>query len=154
MTIADATNTGKILLARVPLGAWVLAVVVLASSASFGLGILAGRDMGQGRGISIEAVPMTARDPGALPAAVLEATDPSEAVSEASAAPARGDIPAAAPAAIPAGGQYVASKSGTKYYLPWCGTVSRIKDENKVWFATKADAEAAGYEPASNCKVL
>jgi hypothetical protein len=64
------------------------------------------------------------------------------------------DIPATAPAALPAGGQYVASKSGTKYYLPWCGTVARIKDENKVWFQTKAEAEAAGYGPAANCKGL
>jgi hypothetical protein len=154
MTIADASNAGKALLARVPLGAWVLLVVVLASSASFGLGILAGRDMGQGRGISIGEVPMTAPGPTGLPAAVLEAAGASGAISQAPAPAAPADIPASAPAAIPAGGQYVASKSGTKYYLPWCGTVSRIKDENKVWFASKADAEAAGYAPAANCQGL
>ena len=49
-------------------------------------------------------------------------------------------------------GSYVASKSGTKYYLPWCGGVKRIKDENKVWFKTKDEAEGAGYSPAANCK--
>lgn len=47
---------------------------------------------------------------------------------------------------------YVASKSGTKYHLPWCGSAKRIKDENKIWFATKEDAEKAGYTPAANCK--
>ncbi len=47
---------------------------------------------------------------------------------------------------------YVASKSGTKYHLPWCPGAKQIKEENKVWFATKADAEKAGYTPASNCK--
>ncbi len=47
---------------------------------------------------------------------------------------------------------YVASKTGTKYHLPWCAGAQRIKDENKVWFATKEDAEAAGYTPAANCK--
>jgi hypothetical protein len=55
----------------------------------------------------------------------------------------------AAPAAQ---GNYVASKSGTKYHLPWCSGAQRIKEENKVFFATKEEAEAAGYTPASNCK--
>jgi Metal binding domain of Ada len=49
-------------------------------------------------------------------------------------------------------GGYVASKSGEKYHLPWCSGAKRIKEENKIWFKTKAEAEAAGYEPASNCK--
>lgn len=49
-------------------------------------------------------------------------------------------------------GGYVASKSGTKYHLPWCGSAKQIKEENKIWFATKAEAEAAGYTPAANCK--
>ena len=49
---------------------------------------------------------------------------------------------------------FVASKSGTKYYLPFCGGVDRIKEENKIWFATKAEAEKAGYGPAANCKGL
>ncbi|MFZ2252750.1 MAG: hypothetical protein WAW13_01085 [Minisyncoccia bacterium] len=47
---------------------------------------------------------------------------------------------------------YVASKSGTKYHLPWCGSAKQIKEENKIWFATKEEAEKAGYTPASNCK--
>ena len=51
-------------------------------------------------------------------------------------------------------GAYVASVNGTRYYLPTCGTVNRIKEENKVWFKTKADAEAAGYTPAANCPGL
>lgn len=49
-------------------------------------------------------------------------------------------------------GAYVAAKTGTKYYLPWCGSVKRIKEENKVWFQTKEEAEKAGYAPASTCK--
>lgn len=47
---------------------------------------------------------------------------------------------------------YVASKSGTKYHLPWCAGAQNIKEENKVYFRTKEEAEAAGYTPASNCK--
>lgn len=49
-------------------------------------------------------------------------------------------------------GGYVASKSGTKYHLPWCSGAKRIKEENKVYFKTKEEAESAGYTPASNCK--
>ncbi len=61
---------------------------------------------------------------------------------------------AAAAAALSPNGTYVASKTGTKYYLPSCGTAKRIKDSNKVWFMTKTEAEAAGYQPAANCKGL
>ncbi len=51
-------------------------------------------------------------------------------------------------------GKYVASKSGTKYHFPWCGSASRIKEANRVWFDSKEDAQRAGYSPASNCKGL
>lgn len=50
------------------------------------------------------------------------------------------------------GDAYVASKSGTSYFLPWCGGASLIKEENKIWFNSKEDAQAAGYTPAGNCK--
>ena len=49
---------------------------------------------------------------------------------------------------------YVGAKTGTKYYLPSCPGVSRIKEENKVWFATVEEAKARGYSAASNCKGL
>jgi hypothetical protein len=49
-------------------------------------------------------------------------------------------------------GAYVASKKGTKYHLPWCGGAKSINEENKIWFRTKEEAEAAGYAPAANCK--
>ena len=50
--------------------------------------------------------------------------------------------------------KYVGSKSGTKYHLMTCAGAKRIKEENKVFFATAADAEAAGYSPAANCPGL
>ncbi len=49
-------------------------------------------------------------------------------------------------------GEYVASKSGTKYHLPWCPGAGQIKEENKIWFKSKEEAERAGYTPAANCK--
>jgi hypothetical protein len=48
-------------------------------------------------------------------------------------------------------GLYVGSKSGTKYHLPTCSGAQRISEANKVWFASKAEAEKAGYTPALNC---
>ena len=48
--------------------------------------------------------------------------------------------------------QYVASKNGTKYHLTWCAGAKQIKEENKVYFETKEEAERAGYSPAANCK--
>lgn len=50
------------------------------------------------------------------------------------------------------GGQVVASKNGTKYYLPWCGSAERILAKNKVFFASALEAEKAGFAKASNCK--
>jgi len=50
--------------------------------------------------------------------------------------------------------QYVASKNGTKYYFSWCTGVSRIKEENKVWFSSAEEAKKAGYQPSSTCKGL
>jgi hypothetical protein len=51
-------------------------------------------------------------------------------------------------------GIVLASKSGTKYYYPWCTGVSRIKEENKVWFLSIEDARSAGLTPASGCTGL
>ena len=48
-------------------------------------------------------------------------------------------------------GTIVASKSGTKYYYPWCSGTSKIKDENKIWFNTIEEAKARGLTPASGC---
>lgn len=64
----------------------------------------------------------------------------------------RTSVPQTDLARVAVEGGYVASKNGTKYHLPWCGSAKQIKEENKIWFATKAEAEAAGYTPASNCK--
>ncbi len=62
---------------------------------------------------------------------------------------------AAVHSATPAsGGQLVASKGGTKYYFPWCGSAARISEANKIWFNSVEEARKAGYTPASNCKGL
>lgn len=59
--------------------------------------------------------------------------------------------PALSVATTSASGQVVASRNGTKYYLPQCAGAARITDANKVWFASVSAAEAAGYTLAANC---
>lgn len=51
-------------------------------------------------------------------------------------------------------GTLVGSKNGTKYHYPWCSGAQRIKEENKIWFASKEEATAKGYTPAANCPGL
>jgi hypothetical protein len=117
MTIAEAREKCKRLVARIPRDLLVISVLVLTSSLSFGLGYFAGKDSRQESRSAIEELPAT------------EATG----------------------AEI---GRIVASKNGTKYYLPSCAGANRISDANKVWFASAAAASAAGYAPAANCPGL
>lgn len=51
-------------------------------------------------------------------------------------------------------GEVVGSKSGKKYYFPWCGTVKRIKPENQVRFSSIDEAKKAGFIAGGNCKGL
>ena len=48
----------------------------------------------------------------------------------------------------------IGSKTGKKYYFPWCGTVKRIKPENQIKFASVKEARSAGFLPGGNCKGL
>lgn len=48
----------------------------------------------------------------------------------------------------------VASKNGKKYYYTWCSGADRIKEENKIWFATVEEAKSRGLEPSSGCTGL
>ena len=38
-----------------------------------------------------------------------------------------------------------------KYHYSWCGSWSRIKPENQIWFNTEQEAINAGYTLAGNC---
>ena len=61
---------------------------------------------------------------------------------------------AASAAPIAIGGQYVALKTGTVYYYPWCAGAQKIAPASQRWFATREAAERAGYRAAKNCKGL
>lgn len=115
MTIAETRERCKGFFASVPRDALIIAVLVLASLLSFGLGYLAGQDA-------------AAREVGRAP------ETPTVAASTTN--------------------QVVASKNGTKYYLPGCAGAERISDANKVWFVSAESARAAGYAPAVGCNGL
>jgi hypothetical protein len=125
----------------------VWAILILVASLCFGLGIIATREnKGSGDDFWIEQLPAEELGKGVgnteenMPATTTLKT---------------GGGPAAVVDALPmTKGTYVASKSGSKYYLPACSGAKRIKDENKIWFATKQEAESAGYEAATTCKGL
>jgi hypothetical protein len=113
-------------------------IVVLVAVAAFGLGRLSAE---QGH--------------PALRILYPNAQAASPAVSSAAVANTAKAAQLPANAASDSGGDaVVASKTGTKYYLPSCSGASRIKDENKIYFATAAQAQAAGYGPAANCPGL
>lgn len=138
MTIADIGGRGKEVFAKIPPRVLILAILILSTTLAFGLGILAGRDLERGhsgaqnpsdRGFWIETREQA-------PAAAVEAVQPDSSVSR------------------DASGSFVASKNGTKFYLPSCSGAARIKEANKVWFSSRQDAEAAGYTPAGSCPGL
>ncbi len=144
-------------LLRVPKDVLLVALVLSVSLLAFSLGMSAQKQLdmshaGQGRGMftvqgtsTPEGAILGASAVGAVVGAAL--TKSQSQSSEVSATKTVVATPAAA-------GKYVASKNGTKYYLATCSGAKRIKDENKVWFATAEDAQASGRTPASNCKGL
>lgn len=95
--------------------------------------------------LSISPTPLETPSAGAVLSARGEERIPSEPV-----APASNETPREAVSAEP--GMYVGSKNSNKYHLPWCAGAKSISDTNKVWFSSKAEAEAAGYIPSANCK--
>jgi hypothetical protein len=48
-------------------------------------------------------------------------------------------------------GEYFASSRGKKYYSINCSAGKTIKVENRIYFATSAEAEGAGYELSGSC---
>ena len=49
-------------------------------------------------------------------------------------------------------GAYFASKRGKKYYSTTCSAGKTIKQENRIYFSSQAEANNAGYELSNSCK--
>ena len=142
--ITELTEKGKAKVSRIPTGALTTAAVILACSGSFGLGYLSGKEGGEDGVYIIEPPKEAIQESASVPASSLLAS-PSASVKKAA-------TPTAPAPVADSGGQYVASKSGSKYHLPWCPGAKQMKEENKIFFNSKEEAEAAGYTPAANCK--
>jgi hypothetical protein len=110
---------------------YVILIIVLVSLASFGLGRLSKIEEGR--------PPVNIINRNTIPAIANTAISPTPNIGE---------------EVREINEQYVASKNGSKYHLPWCSGAQRIKEENKIWFETKEEAERASYSPAANCKGL
>lgn len=76
----------------------------------------------------------------------LEAARPAVTIADASTQ--------AQPPQIASGGLYVASRTGSAYYFPWCTGAGKITTQNQRWFKSEEVAQAAGYRPAKNCEGL
>lgn len=50
------------------------------------------------------------------------------------------------------GKNFFASNRGSKYYSIGCSGGKNIKQENRVYFETREEAEKAGYELSSSCR--
>lgn len=127
---------------------YVVLLIVLASAVSFGLGRMSVRDSREP--IAIEYDPQIAQAGLLVPAGQ---NVPMYAAASATGTD-KSNLTASVGSAVSpqAGtGKYVASKKGTKYYAVSCSGAKNLVESNKVWFATAADAEKAGYTKSSSC---
>jgi hypothetical protein len=125
---------------------YIAVLLVFVGVTSFGLGRLSVGEGGPTASEPVEKVQLLASSTALAP--YLSSTTTS-LVARNEAAVITAPVPKPALA-----GPYVGSKSGTKYYLTTCASAKRIKEANKVYFASVNDAKAAGYTPAANCPGL
>jgi len=117
-------------------------LLVLVAGLAFGLGRLSvGGVIDREEGVTLNGeVRVKLVASSSLPAALVQATSSIVGTTE-------------PVLVLPKETNYVASKSGTKYHHRSCPGAKQIKAENKIWFSTALEAQAAGYTKAANCKV-
>ena len=121
------------------------AAVVVVALASFGLGRLSVYEEKKPLTATMSTNKSTAEAPIQAPATVVQTAKV--------AAPATIGAATAASAGN-AQSTIVGAKTTKKYHYTWCSGAARIKEENKVYFASITEAKAAGYVPAANCPGL
>lgn len=116
-------------------------LILLVAVASFGLGRASlGLERVDSGPAAITLTQVTAEQPTLAPEAATEV--------------AASGITSATSTAAETKPVLVGSKNGTKYHYLWCPGASQMKEENKVYFKSREEAEKAGYTPAANCKGL
>ncbi len=134
MNLSQVIRNFKEVVGRgVPLDIFLVSVVILVGTGSFGLGRMSIKET---RKEEVQIVYQDEKKP-AIAAVATSLPVPKQNAS---------------PGAAPQEGRVVASKNGTKYHLPWCPGADRISEGNKIWFASEDEAKKAGYSPAANCK--
>ena len=129
MTLHDLVSFCKSRLERKDV--YLSVLIILVGLSAFGLGRLSVMDE-QREPVQIEYATSTVAVVGALPP----------------------DSSGNAPTGDTHSGQVFGSKTGKKYFLPWCFGADKISEKNKVWFTSEDAASVAGYTPAANCKGL
>lgn len=103
---------------------YMIALILLASASSFGLGRLSKTGGGEAVQIDYQAQSLVANTASAV--STPKVTSPSSKA-------------------------FVASRKGKKYYPAGCAGAASLKEDNKVFFSTEAEVEAAGYSKSSGC---
>ncbi|MBA3789047.1 hypothetical protein H0X32_01470 [Patescibacteria group bacterium] len=141
MTIAEPTEPSKAAFWQPSGIGFTIGVLVLTASASFGLGMLAEKDMKISASNSV------------IQAGFLESSGANfSSNSGAGASNLSTSTNGGAP--IPAGGQVVGSNSTRQYYLPWCPQVASISAGDAVTFDSQQTAEAKGFTAGKGCPGL
>ena len=117
---------------------YIVLLIILVGFGSFGLGRLSAREENK--------FPVRIVEPGGETASSTDAFT-------ASAIEAQGTLQGKSPTikVLSQNGLIVASKSGSKYYFPWCAGAKRIAEANKIWFASEQEAQTAGLTRAASC---
>ncbi len=108
-------------------------IVILVGLGSFELGRLSKAN--SSAGIQIEYPKQIETEPASAINAVESATS----------------TPAKTKTSNSAGKNFFASNKGTKYYSLGCSAGKSLKQENRIYFATKEEAEKAGYTLSASC---
>lgn len=117
--------------------ALIVIIVILVGLVSFELGRLSKNSTGSG--LKIEY-----RQSSGNEANVVSSNEPAYALSQNTATSTGG-------ARNTSGKVYFASNRGQKYYSIGCSAGKTIKQENRIWFTTEAEAIKAGYSKSSAC---
>jgi len=115
----------------------IVIIVILVGLGSFGLGRLS--KGGQNPGIEIEYTDETLPKIENQEASVISSITSSSLLQNTE-------------IENPTGKTFFASNRGTKYYSVGCSAGKTIKQENRIYFGTREEAERAGYELSSSCQ--
>ena len=132
-----------------------VAVILLTSSLSFGLGRLSATENGGG----VRLIMPNGQSQGASAIDALNGQNgaintssthlkPHEFINQ----PLSESVGDSDPSAVPNGAMFVASSRGKKYYPIWCSAAKSLSPANKIYFNTEDEATAKGYTKSSSCK--